>query len=190
MQDSVRIDLLLKGMKMLKKYQQFFLCAIATLGITACTNNGNLFTMNIGDLRTEAEVVNKFVETICANPLVQTHLTPQARSQLALLEDKVQNVLIAMESEEKDTISVDLGKNWDKYLMTDLTQVLDVLQPLGPELTPGLNHYIQLGYAVIEILETLGNTNLNTPAHTPTMVAIAPYDRDRVNLEVWAGPQD
>ena len=174
---------------MFNEINKLFVTLLMAMTLVSCKANGPLFTMNIGDLRTEAEVVNKFVETICANPLVATHLTLPERQQLSLVEDKVQNVLVAMESEEKENVSIDLGKNWSKYLVTDLQQILSVLQPIGPELTPALNHYIQLGYAVIEILQTLGSTNLNTPDHTASMIAIVPENRDKINLEVWEGPQ-
>lgn len=175
---------------MFHKYQQFFLCTVATLAITACTTNGNLFTMDIGDLRTEAEVVNKFVETICANPVVQTHLTTEARDQLTALENKVQQTLTAMESSEKETISIEVGNNWDKYLISDLSQVLGVLSPITSQLDPSLNNYIQLGYSVIEILQTLKSNNVSTPAsHTATTMALPTVNRDKVNLAVWAGPQ-
>ena len=158
------------------------LATLTCLSVAACVAPGNTFTLNVGDLRTEASVVNKFVETICANPTIADHLDAKAKSQLNDLEQKVQKTVASMKSVSDRTLSINTGKDWAKYLISDIQQILSVTQPIVSQLDPSLSHYLTLGQDLITILQAMTNIGMGSALYAN------PVNKTLVNAQVEKGP--
>ena len=164
------------------KFSPMALAALTCVPLTACVQGTNAFQLNVQDLREEATVVNKFIKTICANPMVADNLSAADKTKLADLETKVQKTVQAMQSVSNQTLSINTGKDWAKSLIAEIQQILTVTQPIVQQLDPSMEHYLTLGQDLITILQAMTNLGMGSALYAN------PVNRQVVNHEVEMGP--
>lgn len=164
------------------KFSPMALAALTCVPLSACVQGTNAFQLNVQDLREEATVVNKFIKTICANPMVADHLSTTDKTKLSDLETKVQKTVQAMQSVSNQTLSINTGKDWAKSLISEIQQILTVTQPIVQQLDPSLEHYLTLGQDLITILQAMTNLGMGSALYAN------PVNRQVVNQQVEMGP--